>query len=170
MIIINKFILRPLKAIFRRFLTLFSSGPVVRWPSLIKFGLYRRETAFLWSGGQWVLFALILGAFGFLTLFLNPYFSYSLFLAAIHSERSENNGPGLELLGFWSIQSLRSKAAGRCLIYRPNYNKNPVPAGPVYNVLSGPYFLGTFGAFHLKGPYMGLFFIYLGLGILYFQA
>ena len=151
MIIINKFILRPLKAIFGRFLALFLSGPAVRWPSLIKFYVSRRETAFFWSAGHALKIALILGVFGFAAPILNPYFVCSLLLSAIHSERLENSGLNLQLLNLWSSQSWRSKAAARALIYRPNYSNNSAPAGPIRSGSNGLFSRGIFGFFCLMG-------------------
>jgi len=170
MVRINKFILRPFWAIFGRFLALALSGPDPDRQSLIKFSVSRREKAFLWSAGQALKIALILGLFGFAALILSPYYVCSLFLAGIHTGRLKNSGPGLQLLYFWSSPAWRSKAAARGLICRLDYNKNPIPAGPIRSGSNGPFSLGIFGAFCLMGPYMGLFFIYLGLGILYFQA
>ena len=151
MVRINKFILRPFWDIFGRFLVLFLSGPAVRWPALIKFSVFRRETAFLWSGGQWVLFALIFGFFGFAALVLNPYYVYSIFLTSIHSERLENSGLNLQLLYFWSSPAWLNKAAARALICGLNYSNNPAPAGPVRSGLNGPFFQGILGFFCLMG-------------------
>jgi len=170
MIILEKLILRPFWAIFRRFLALVLSGPGPGWPSLIKFSVFRREKAFLWSAGQALKIALILGLFGFAALVLNPYYVYSIFLAATRAGLLKNSGLSPQLLYFGSSPAWRSKAAARASFYGLNCNNNSAPAGPVRSGLNGPFFLGIFGAFCLMGPYMGLFFIYLGLGILYFQA